>query len=132
MTLTTYSVETILQRVSWTVEVTEEFERWWDGLVEDERISIDGMIRVLERQGPLLGQPYAFEVSGSQNDRLRQLRVPHRDQLICVLYVPDPARVALVLLTGTTAGWDDEVCPPDEIAAADAIYAKYLATRRHH
>ena len=36
----------------WTVEVTDQFESWWDLLTEDERISVDGMIRVLEAQGP--------------------------------------------------------------------------------
>ena len=130
MPLTTYSVETILRAVPWTVEVTEEFERWWDQLTEDERISIDGMIRVLEAQGPLLGHPYAFAVAGSRVAQLRQLRVPHDDQLICVLYVPDQPSAAVILLNGSTAGTEDEVCPPDEVETATAIYTKYLAGRQ--
>jgi hypothetical protein len=36
----------------------------------------------------------------------------------------------LVLLTGTTLGTDEEICPPDQIALADAIYDAYLSGRR--
>ncbi len=129
MPLTAYSVETILRAVPWTVEVTDEFEGWWDQLTEDERVSIDGMIRVIETQGPVLGHPYDFAVRGSQITQLRQLRVPHDDQTICVLYVHDEPRSAIVLLNGSTAGTEDEVCPPDEIETATAIYTKHLASR---
>lgn len=127
MPLTTYSVEAILRGVAWTVEVTDDFERWWDRLTEDERVSIDGMIRVLEAQGPSLQAPYSAGVVGSSVAQLRQLRVPHGERDICVLYVSEPSR--LVLLTGSTTGTQDEVCPPDEIAMADAIYRRFLAQR---
>jgi hypothetical protein len=130
MTLTTYSVETILRAVPWTIEVTEEFERWWDLLTEEERISIDGMIRVLEAQGSLLGDPYAVPVAGSRIAQLRQLRVPHDDQVICVLFVLDQPRAAVVLLSGSIAGTEDEVCPPDEIETAATIYTKHLTGRQ--
>ena len=117
--------------MAWTVEVTDNFEAWWDGLGDEERISVDGMIRVLETHGPSLGAPYSVELAGSRYPQLRQLRVPHQDQVICVLYIIDEWRAALVLLTGTTAGNEDEVCPPDSIALADTIYGAYLTTRRH-
>jgi hypothetical protein len=129
MTLTTYSVEDILRAVGWTVEITEDFERWWDRLTEDERISIDGMIRVLEAQGPSLGQPYTVDTAGSL---VAQLRVPHGDRTLCVLYVPEHSRTAVVLLLGTTTGTYDEICPPDEIEAANRIYQKYLTARNRH
>ena len=132
MPLTTYSVQRILRRVAWTVEVTDDFEAWWDGLGEEERISVDGMIRVLETHGPSLGSPYSIEIVGSRYPQLRQLRVPHQEHVICVLYVIDEWREALVLLTGTTAGAVDEVCPPDSIARADHIYGSYLTRRTPH
>ncbi len=34
MLLTAYSVEDILPSVAWTVEVTDEFETWWDALTQ--------------------------------------------------------------------------------------------------
>lgn len=114
------------------VEVTEDFEAWWDRLNEEERISVDGMIRVLEAQGPSLGPPYSTDLAGSRYEQLRQLRVPHRDHVICVIYVCDESRIALVLLTGATTGTEDEACPPHEIEAADSIYNTYLSTQREH
>src|SRR5215210_3503275 len=114
MPLTTYSVEAILTRVSWAVEVTVQFERWWDGLTEDERVSIDGMIRVLERRGPVLGAPYSTQATGSRYP-LRQLRVPHPGREMCVLYISQEPRLTLVLLTGTTTAGGDDICPPEQV-----------------
>lgn len=128
MPLTAYSVETILAHVAWTVEVTAEFERWWDGLTEDERISIDGMIRVLERHGPALGAPYSAEAPGSTYP-LRQLRVPHHGKEMCVVYTADESSATLVLLIGTTVAHGDEFCPPEFVELAHTIYRSYLATR---
>ena len=132
MPLTTYSLAAILGAVAWTVEVTGEFETWWDGLSEEERVSIDGMIHVLEAHGPSLGTPYSVAVTGSAYDpQLRQLLVPHHDQQICVLYISDESGSRLILLMGTTRGTDDEVCPPDDIAHADFLYKRYVAGRRN-
>lgn len=110
--------------------MTDQFESWWNLLSEDERISVDGMIRVLEAQGPSLGPPYSIEIAGSRFAQLRQLLVPHGDRAICVLYSSDDGRQTLVLLTGTTAGSDEEICPPELIAQADAIHEAYLSGRR--
>ena len=130
MPLTTYSIAAILGAVPWTVEVTGEFETWWDGLTEEERVSIDGMIHVLEAHGPSLGPPYSVPVGGSRYaQQLRQLLVPHHDTQICVLYISDDPSARLVLLTGTTRGTDDDVCPPEDVERADAIYQRYVSGR---
>jgi len=34
--------------MEWDVEFTDEFERWWNGLSEDEQDSVDQMIRLLQ------------------------------------------------------------------------------------
>jgi hypothetical protein len=115
--------------VAWTVEVTEEFETWWDRLTEDERVSLDGIIHVLEAHGPSLGAPYSMDVPGAHDPHLRELRVPHQGRSLCVLYIPDEKRAALVLLTGTTTGGPDERCPPDQVSLAAVIYRDYLTHR---
>lgn len=115
--------------MSWTVEVTGQFERWWEQLTEEERISIDGMIRVLEAQGLALGEPYASAVAGSAVTHLHQLRVPHAERAICVLYVPDPAVNVVLLLTGTTRGSTETICPPAEIEQAEIIYTEFVISR---
>ena len=116
--------------MAWTVDVTTEFEAWWDSLTEDERVSIDGMIHVLEAHGPTLGAPYSVPVEGSRYAaQLLQLLVPHLDQRICVLYISAEPESRLVLLTGTTTGTGDAVCPPEQVELADSIYGHYLARR---
>jgi hypothetical protein len=115
--------------LQWTVEITEQFERWWEALSEEERVSVDGMIRVIEARGPALGPPYAFETPGSRHLQLRHLKVPHERRYICVLYIADESRTAVVLLTGTTTGSADDPCPPEDIERADSVYDGYLVFR---
>lgn len=117
--------------MAWTVEVTDEFETWWDQLTEGERISLDGMIRVLEGHGPALGRPYNMDVPGSRHSRLRQLRVPHHGRFLCVLYIPDEEHAALILLTGTTTGTSEEPCQPEHVELAELDLRRLPdATRR--
>ena len=114
--------------MSWTVEVTPQFELWWDSLSEGERVSLDGVIRVLESHGATLGAPYSVETPSSRHPKLRELRVPHDGQTICVLYIADDWRSVFVLLTGATSMLDR--CSPDHVALADTIYDSYLTGRR--
>jgi hypothetical protein len=117
--------------VSWVVEVTDQFERWWDERTEEERISIDGMIHVLEAHGPALGSPYSLGTVGSRYPNLRQLHVPHTGRTICVFYVPDEGRSTVVLLMGDTEGTAEQPCSPAMIARAESIYSGYLSRHRH-
>ena len=115
--------------MAWSVEVTGEFEDWWNQLGQEERISLDGMIRVLEAHGAALGEPYSIDVSGAQYPALRQLRVPHANHVLCVLYICDEGRQTLVLLTGSY-GEPDGGCAVEQVAGADAVYRAYLATMK--
>lgn len=116
-------------RVAWSVEVTDHFETWWNSLSEEEQVSVDGMIRVLETHGASLGSPYSSDVSRIRSAALRQLLVPHGGRWIRVLYVVDDLRRALVLLLGSMAAVDQK-CPRVQIELAESIYANYVATRR--
>ena len=109
----------------WTVEVTQQFEIWWDTLDEEERVSVDGMIRVLEKHGPT-GPPFTSEVTGSQYAQLRQLRVPHQPREMCVLHVADEESSVVVLLTG--ADIECEHVSTEMVTLADAIYETYRRT----
>jgi hypothetical protein len=42
--------------MEWDVEFTDEFERWWNVLSEDEQGSVDQMVRFLQKRGPSLGR----------------------------------------------------------------------------
>ena len=43
--------------MSWDVEYTDEFEAWWEGLSEQEQVSLAASVALLEERGPSLGHP---------------------------------------------------------------------------
>ncbi|MCZ7596976.1 MAG: hypothetical protein M5U09_03375 [Gammaproteobacteria bacterium] len=40
--------------MTWNVEYTREFGRWWETLSEAEQVDIDAVVRLLEARGPQL------------------------------------------------------------------------------
>ena len=48
----------------WTVEFTDDFGEWWEGLAESEQDLLDAAVETLEERGPALGRPLADTVSG--------------------------------------------------------------------
>lgn len=111
----------------WDVEYTDLFEGWWQHLSEDQQVALDAMVQVLEQHGPALGPPYSVEIPTLDTPNLRQLRVPFHDELLCVLYVADEWREAVVLLAGAIG---EEVCPPEQVGQADVIYQSYVQLRK--
>jgi hypothetical protein len=51
--------------MSWDVEYTDDFGRWWSGLSEGEQESLDASVRLLEERGPNLGFPHSSGINGS-------------------------------------------------------------------
>lgn len=49
--------------MSWDVEYTDEFEAWWEGLSEQEQVSLAASVALLEERGPSLGHPPTAVVS---------------------------------------------------------------------
>ena len=47
--------------MKWDVEYTDEFGEWWRSLSEDEQVSLDASVRLLEDRGPNLGFLIAAE-----------------------------------------------------------------------
>lgn len=108
----------------WEVEFTDEFEVWWVGLNAGEQDSIDFVVQLLIREGPVLPFPYSSDVSGAKKYDVRELRVQHQGRPYRVLYVFDPRRHAILLIGGDKTGqdrWYEEHVP-----LAEKIYAKYL------
>ena len=112
--------------MSWEVEYTDEFERWWDELSEDEQEAIDAAIELLEEHGPGLGRPLVDTIKQSRHQNMKELRVAGT---IRILFAFDPRRVAILLTGGDKRGdwnrWYDEFVP-----MADALYDDHLAEIR--
>ncbi len=59
--------------MTWEVEYTDEFGFWWDTLSEEEQISVDASVRLLEKCGPTLGYPHSSKISNSRHSHMREL-----------------------------------------------------------
>jgi hypothetical protein len=89
--------------MSFAVEYTDEFERWWGGLSEREQDSVAASVSLLKQRGPHLPFPHSSNVRGSRYSHLRELRVQHEGRPYRVLYAFDPRRVAILLIGVTKA-----------------------------
>lgn len=110
--------------VAWEVEVTDEFKVWWDGLSEDEQLSVGPIVVLLSEHGPALTFPHSSKVSRSRHKAMRELRIQHQGRPYRILYMFDPRRMAILLLGGDKTGddrWYDKNVP-----LADRIYDDYL------
>lgn len=110
--------------MAWEVEFTDEFERWWNGLSEDEQVDIDAKVRLLEELGPALGRPHADAVRGSRHANMKELRIQHAGRPYRVLFAFDPRRSAILLLGGDKTG--DADWYERNIPVADGLYDEHL------
>ena len=112
--------------MAWDVEFTNELEKWWDSLSEEEQESIDATVRILEQMGPALPFPHSSKVNGSRHHHMRELRIQHQGRPYRILYAFDPRRAALLLIGGDKTGndrWYEEFVP-----VADKLYDVHLET----
>lgn len=110
--------------MAWEVEFTDEFEAWWDGLSEEEQVSVNRKVLMLMEFGPALSRPHVDTIRGSRFPNMKELRVQHEGRPYRVLFIFDPSRNALLLTGGDKTGnnhWYEENVP-----AADAIYSRHL------
>ncbi len=111
---------------AWTVEFTDEFADWWNGLSDNEQVDVDASVRILEELGPALGRPHADTVRGSRHANMKELRIQHAGRPYRVLFAFDPRRSAILLLGGDKTGnasWYDENIP-----IADRLFDEHLRT----
>jgi hypothetical protein len=111
--------------MEWSVEYTDEFEEWWNGLNEAEQDAIDFGVGLLEVYGPALKRPYSDVVGRSRHPNMKELRVQHHGHPYRVLYAFDPRRCAILLIGGDKTGqarWYDIYVP-----IADRLYDEHLA-----
>lgn len=112
--------------MSWEVEYTEDFSKWWHNLNEEETISIDACIRLLEQLGPQLKFPYSSGIEGTKYTHMRELRIQHKGKPFRILYAFDPRRIAILLIGGSKEGndrWYRTFIP-----IAEKLYQQHLNT----
>jgi hypothetical protein len=116
--------------MSWEVEVTDEFEEFWDELSEDEQVALEARVAQLQDHGPNLRRPAVGAIKGSRHDpRMKELRASVKGQQIRVLFMFDPRSTAILLIGGNKTGqWNRWY--PAAIAQADSLYDTYLVELR--
>lgn len=110
--------------MSWEVEYTNEFEQWWLGLNEEEQISVDATVRLLQERGPQLPFPHSSGINSSKHSHMRELRIQHEGRPYRTLFAFDPRRAAILLLGGDKTGndqWYEKSVP-----VADRLYDEHL------
>jgi hypothetical protein len=111
--------------VAWEVEYTDEFERWWNDLTEEEQTAIDAKVRLLQARGPNLPHPHSSGIESSKHPHMRELIVQCHGEPFRILYAFDPRRVAILLVGGNKTGdnrWYESFVP-----VADRLYEQHLA-----
>ena len=111
----------------WEVEGTDEFSDWYDDLPADQRAQIDARVDELADKGPMLRRPIVGEISGSRIHNMKELRASASPAQLRVLFVFDPARIAILLLGGNKAednAWNDWYSTA--IPQAEDLYTEYL------
>ena len=108
----------------WEVEFTDEFERWWESLSEDQQEAVTGRVLLLAEHGPDLGRPSVDRIQSSRHPNMKELRASASGDLR-VLFAFDPRRHAILLIGGNKEGawqrWYVEFVP-----IADALYDEHL------
>lgn len=110
--------------MAWTVEYTNEFEKWWESLSEGEQEDIAAYIGLLEQRGPNLDFPYSSRITGSRFDKMRELRPQHRGRPYRVFYAFDPRRAAILLIGGGKTG--DNRSYKKLVPLADKFFEQHL------
>jgi hypothetical protein len=86
--------------VAWQVEGTDEFAGWFEGLNDEEQVSVGRVVELLVEHGPSLPFPYSSGIATSRHRHMRELRIQHEGRPYRVLYAFDPRRAAILLLGG--------------------------------
>jgi hypothetical protein len=81
-------------RVSWVVEIGDEFEPEFEALHENVRTEILALSRLLQQFGPHLGRPRVDTLNGSRHANMKELRFGATGGVWRVAFAFDPKRKA--------------------------------------
>lgn len=112
--------------MQWHIEVTPQFEGWWDDLTEKQQEILDDRIQLLGERGPELKRPVVGKIVGSRHPNMKELIASTKGAELRVLFAFDPRRSAVLLLGGDKSGqWNKWYASAIELA--DELFDKHLA-----
>lgn len=111
--------------VSWTVETTGEFDKWFESLAAKQQDKVAAGVAILRELGPAARRPVVDSIKSSRHSNMKELR----RGTIRVLFAFDPERSALLLVGGDKRdrweSWYAEMIPK-----ADDLFDKHLQRER--
>jgi hypothetical protein len=111
------------------IEGTDEFDQWFnEELTDREREEVIAIVDLLQSIGIALGYPYSSSINSSKHGAMRELRTRSGNEVIRILYIFDPRRVAVLLIGGSKTG--DDRWYESYVPRADKLYDDHLRQLR--
>jgi hypothetical protein len=110
----------------WKVETTRQFDAWFAGLGEIEKIEIDALVGALKLLGPQLKRPHADTLNGSSYANMKELRGKTAGSVLRIAFAFDPLQTGILLAGGDKTGVSEKHFYQKLIAKADELYKAHL------
>ena len=113
--------------MSWVVEIGDEFKPEFFELLEDVRMEILALTRLLQQFGPQLGRPRVDTLNGSRHANMKELRFSAADGEWRVAFAFDTKRKAMLHVAGDKSGSGEKRFYRKLIRKADNRFDAHLA-----
>ena len=114
-------------RVSWSVEIGDEFKPEFFALHEDVRTEILALARLLQQFGPQLGRPRVDTLNGSRHANMKELRFSAAGGEWRVAFAFDTRRKGILLIAGDKSGGSEKRFYRELLRKADNRFDAHLA-----
>ena len=114
-------------KVSWVVEIGDEFKPEFLALHEDVQTGILALSRFLQQFGPQVGRPRVDTLKGSRHANMKELRFAAADGEWRVAFAFDTKRKAILLVAGDKSGIGERRFYAELIRKADDRFDAHLA-----
>ena len=113
-------------RVSWDVEIGDEFKPEFFALQEDVRTEILALARLLQQFGPQLGRPRVDTLNGSRHANMKELRFSAAGGEWRVAFAFDTRRKGILLVAGDKSGGSEKRFYRELLRKADNRFDAHL------
>jgi len=114
-------------RVSWSIEIGDEFKPEFFALHEDVRTEILALARLLQQFGPQLGRPRVDTLNGSRHANMKELRFSAAGGEWRVAFAFDARRKGILLIAGDKSGGSEKRFYRELLRKADNRFDAHLA-----
>jgi hypothetical protein len=114
-------------KVSWVVEIGDEFKPEFLALHEDVQTGILALSRFLQQFGPQVGRPRVDTLKGSRHANMKELRFAAADGEWRVAFAFDTKGKAILLVAGDKSGIGERRFYGELVRKADDRFDAHLA-----